>query len=327
MKKIVTIGGGTGSFTLLSGLKKYPVDISAIVTMADDGGSTGVLRDELGVLPPGDVRQCLVALSDSSDVLRRLMNYRFERGGLRGHSFGNLFLSALEKIEGDFSSGLEEAAKILNIKGSVIPVSGKKMNLEIRLNNDEILYGEYNLDSNKLLKRHGVKSVKLVPGVRASKKAIEAVSRADMIVVGPGDYYGSIVPNLLTKGLVDAIGKSKAKLLYICNLTNKKGQTDNFSLHDYAHAINHFFWKDRINYVLIPNSVPDEALVKKYEKQEGLGSVVDFGDIKRAQTYKIKKASILKKSKVKDRQKSSSSFIRHDSGGLAKAVMDILKLR
>src|SRR5476649_891918 len=128
-KKIVTIGGGTGSFTLLTGLKKYPVDISAIVSMADDGGSTGVLRDELGVLPPGDVRQCLVALSDSPQMLRNLMSYRFEEGGLKGHNFGNLFLSALEKINKSFSKGVEQAIEILDVKGEVIPVSDESMRL------------------------------------------------------------------------------------------------------------------------------------------------------------------------------------------------------
>ena len=142
MKNIVTIGGGTGSFTLLSGLKKYPVNISAIVSMADDGGSTGRLRDELGVLPPGDIRQCLVALSNSSDTLRELMNYRFENGGLEGHNFGNILLSALEKIKGNFSLGVKEATHILGVKGEVIPVSEEDMNLYIKLNRDKILIGE-----------------------------------------------------------------------------------------------------------------------------------------------------------------------------------------
>ena len=141
-KNIVTIGGGTGSFTLLSGLKKYPINISAIVSMADDGGSTGVLRDELGVLPPGDVRQCLVALSDSSEILRELMNYRFENGEFKGHNFGNLFLSALEKIKGNFVQGAEEAAKILNVKGEVIPVTNDDMRLLIELNDGRIIKGE-----------------------------------------------------------------------------------------------------------------------------------------------------------------------------------------
>ncbi|MEK7181757.1 MAG: gluconeogenesis factor YvcK family protein, partial [Patescibacteria group bacterium] len=133
MKKVVTIGGGTGSFMLLSGLRKYPIELSAIVSMADDGGSTGVLRDELGVLPPGDVRQCLVALSESSDILRDLMNYRFANGGLSGHSFGNLFLSALEKITGSFSEGVLEASKILNVKGEVIPVTATDTSLKVKL--------------------------------------------------------------------------------------------------------------------------------------------------------------------------------------------------
>lgn len=137
-KKIVTIGGGTGSFALLSGLKKYPIDICAIVSMADDGGSTGILRDELGVLPPGDVRQCLVALSDSSKELRDLMNYRFEKGGLKGHNFGNILLSALEKINGNFSKGLETAIKILNVKGEVIPVTNEPANLRMVLKNGKM---------------------------------------------------------------------------------------------------------------------------------------------------------------------------------------------
>ena len=142
MKKIVTIGGGTGSFVLLSGLKNYPVHLSAIVSMADDGGSTGVLRDELGVLPPGDIRQCLVALSDSSEKMRELMNYRFERGTLKGHNFGNLLLSALEKINKGFLKGLEEASQILNVKGEAIPVTDSGVNLYMELKNGKVLKGE-----------------------------------------------------------------------------------------------------------------------------------------------------------------------------------------
>ena len=141
MKKVVTIGGGTGSFMLLSGLKQYPIDISASVSMADDGGSTGILRDELGVLPPGDVRQCLVALSETPDMLRELMNYRFTNGGLEGHSFGNILLSALEKITGDFGAGVEEAAKILNVRGQVVPVTLSDTRLFMELEGGDLLRG------------------------------------------------------------------------------------------------------------------------------------------------------------------------------------------
>lgn len=156
-KKIVTIGGGTGSFTLLSGLKKYPVDISAIVSMADDGGSAGVLRDELGVLPPGDVRQCLVALSESSEKMRELLNYRFENGGLKGHSFGNMFVSALEKICGGMTRGLEEAVEILNIRGRVMPVTEGDMRLIVELEDGTVLHGEDQLDVNEALRKRGAK--------------------------------------------------------------------------------------------------------------------------------------------------------------------------
>src|SRR6185369_8514565 len=163
MKKVVTIGGGTGSFMLLSGLKQYPIELSAIVSMADDGGSTGVLRDELGVLPPGDVRQCLVALSNTPEILRELINYRFATGGLEGHSFGNLLLSALEKITGDFGKAVEEAAQILNVRGEVIPVTLSNTRLYMELRNGRILVGEHEINVNTKLERVGVKKVFLKP--------------------------------------------------------------------------------------------------------------------------------------------------------------------
>ncbi|EKE21203.1 MAG: hypothetical protein ACD_7C00311G0003 [uncultured bacterium] len=234
MLNVVTIGGGTGSFTLLSGLKKYPINISAIVSMADDGGSTGRLRDELGVLPPGDIRQCLVALSNSSDTLRELMNYRFENGGLKGHNFGNILLSALEKIQGSFSLGVKEATHILGVQGQVIPVSEDEMNLYIKLKNDKILVGEKQLDHNNDVRKYGIKKVYLKPSAQADREALSAIKKADIIIIGPGDHHGSIIPNLLVSGISEAIRKSKAKVIYNCNLTNKKGQTENFDVDKYA---------------------------------------------------------------------------------------------
>lgn len=331
MRNIVTIGGGTGSFTLLSGLKKYPVSISAIVTMADDGGSTGRLRDELGVLPPGDVRQCLVALADSSETLRQLMNYRFESGGLKGHNFGNLLLSALEKIKGGFAEGLDEAAKILSIKGTVIPVSDQRMNLQIELNDSTLVSGENHLDHNADIRRVGVKRVFLKPRAKTSKRALKAVRNADVIVIGPGDFYGSIVPNLLTDGLADEIYRSSATVIYICNLTNKRGQTDNFDLHAYVAAANSYFRRSRIDYVIVPTRRPAAALISKYERKEGKGSVIDFSTIseKEDRDYRIVRAGILKGSSLEKgakRQSASSSFIRHDSERLAKAIMEIVEM-
>ena len=329
-KNIVTIGGGTGSFTLLSGLKKYPLNISAIVSMADDGGSTGVLRDELGVLPPGDIRQCLVALSDSTDMLRKLMSYRFEQGGLKGHTFGNIFLSALEKINGNFAKGVEDAAEILDVSGEVIPVSEDQMRLQIELKNRKILKGENQLDHNEDIRSIGIKRVYLKPEVRAYQKAIERIKKADFIVIGPGDLYGSIVPNLLVKGLSEAVKKSQAKVILNCNLTNKKGQTENFSLEDYVDKIEGYIGKGRIDFVTFNRKKLPEKLIKKYEEREGKGSVVDIKERNAMRSYRIVLANILQEHEIQKAKNDSiggtRSFIRHDSGKLAKVLTMIFEM-
>lgn len=329
-KKIVTIGGGTGSFTLLNGLKKYPVDLSAIVSMADDGGSTGVLRDELGVLPPGDVRQCLVALSDSPEMLRNLMNYRFEEGGLKGHNFGNLFLSALEKINKSFSNGVEQAIKILDVKGEVIPVSDESMRLFIELNNGKVLAGENNLDHNEEIREIGIRKVFLKPLVHAHSKAIARIKSADVLIIGPGDLYGSILPIFLVKEITDAIKKTKAKIIFNCNLTNKKGQTENFTIEDYVKSLEHYIGKGKIDFVTFNNNNIPPLLVKKYEKREGKGSVIVFNGAQKKGDYKIVMADLLRreefKEKIGDLISGTRSFIRHDSDKLAKVLMMILEL-
>lgn len=329
-KKIVTIGGGTGSYTLLRGLKKYPVDISAIVSMADDGGSTGVLRDELGVLPPGDVRQCLVALSDSPEMLRNLMNYRFEEGGLKGHNFGNLFISALEKINKSFSKGVEQAIKILDVKGEVIPVSDESMRLFIELNNGKILAGESNLDHNEEVREIGLRKVFLKPQVHANKKAAERIKSADVVVIGPGDLYGSILPIFLVKEIVEAIKKSKAKIIFNCNLTNKKGQTGSFTIDDYVGVLEKYIGKDKIDFVTFNNNNIPTLLVRKYEKREGVGSVIVFKHNQKKGRYKIVMADLLRREEIKEKigdlLSQERSFIRHDSDKLAKILMMILEL-
>jgi uncharacterized cofD-like protein len=328
-KNIVTIGGGTGSFTLLSGLKKYPVNISAIVSMADDGGSTGVLRDELGVLPPGDVRQCLVALSESSDTFRELMGYRFEKGGLRGHNFGNLLLSALEKISGSFSEGIQEAVKILNVKGEVIPVSEKDMRLCIELKNGKILEGEKELDHNEEIRQIGIEKVFLKRSVPASKKAISLIRKADFIIIGPGDLYGSLLPNFLVKDLSLAVRRSKAKVIFNCGLTNKKGQTENFSVDDYVLALEKYLGRGRIDFVTANCREPEEKLIRKYEKREGKNALVKF-DKGKKRNYRIVCADLLQRNispgTKGDPIGHSRSFIRHDGEKLAKLIMVLTEL-
>jgi len=328
-KKVVTIGGGTGSFMLLSGLKNYPISLSAIVSMADDGGSSGVLRDELGVLPPGDVRQCLVALSGSSDIMRELMTYRFENGGLKGHNFGNLLLSALEKIKGNFSAGLEEAAKILNINGEVIPVTDENVNLFMLLQNGKLLKGENEINHNFEIEKSGIRKNYLAPLARANKKAIERILEADLVVIGPGNYYCSIFPNFLVAGISQALRKTKAVVVYNCNLVNKKGHTEKFTLDSYVENINRQIGKNRIDFVTFNTKKPEGKLIKKYkEKAE---SLVEFRTEQvRNRNYRIIRTDLLSDKKASyskvDALASQRALIRHDSEKLARVLMVILEL-
>ncbi len=321
--KIVTIGGGTGNYTVLSGIKKYNLDITAVVSMADDGGSTGRLRDELGVLPPGDIRQCLVALSNETQALRNLFNYRFEAGQLKGHSLGNIFLSASEKMTGSFSSGLKMVEKVLNIKGRVFPVTNDNTNLYIKLKNNKILKGQNEINHNNKIQKIGIKKIYLEPEAKPNKEVIKKIKEADIIIIGPGNHYCSVIPNLIVKGISEAIYKSQAKVIYICNLVNKKGHTKNFKLINYVDQINSFFKKPRINKVLFNNKKPAKKMRDKYEFYGE--ELVEF-EFKAGLTYEVVEADILSNAKPKYSKADSisevRSFIRHDPDKLAKEILD-----
>lgn len=330
MKKVVTIGGGTGSFMLLSGLKEYPIDLTAIVSMADDGGSTGVLRDELGVLPPGDVRQCLVALSDTPDILRQLMNYRFTEGGLDGHSFGNLFLSALEKITGDFGSAVHEAADILDTQGAVVPVTSDRTHLFAKLKNGKVLRGENAINVNLYLERVGIEEISLSPRAKANPEAVKKILAADLVVIGPGNHYCSIIPNLLVQGIPEALRKTRAKIVYNCNLVNKLGHTNNFTLDDYVDTIHAVIGKPVIDFVTYNTRKPGKKLLERYLKEES-GRVVPFDEKSRSKrSYRIVQGDLLSsrfyKAKPGDRIAALRSLIRHDPKKLAKMLMILLEL-
>lgn len=266
MKKIVVIGGGTGNFVVLRGLKQYNVELTAIVSMADDGGSTGVLRDELGVLPPGDVRQCLIALSNSSGLMRSLMNYRFENGNLGGHSFGNLLLSALEKVTGSFEKAVEETGRILFIEGKVIPVTMHQVRLKMILNNRKVLEGEREIYLSQEIDQ-GYKSLYLEPYPQVNPRVIEEIANADLIVLGPGGWYTSVIPNLLVEGVSKAIEESKAKKIFIANLMNRKGQTTGFKVSHYLNELISFLGKDIFDYILINQRKPTVELIEAYAEE------------------------------------------------------------
>ncbi|MFW5884751.1 MAG: gluconeogenesis factor YvcK family protein [Patescibacteria group bacterium] len=324
-KKIVTIGGGTGSFTVLSGIKNYSYEITSIVSTVDDGGSTGRLRDELGVLPPGDARQCLVALSKDSLALRKLFNYRFEGGDLKGHTLGNLIISALEKMNGDFSKGIEEAQKIFDIQGRVIPSGSGEAKLIMEFKNGQKLEGENKIYESSSIKQNEIKKIYLSSEEKANSKAIEKIKEADLVVICPGNIYCSLIPNFLAQGMPEVLRETSAKVAYVCNLVNKKGQTDGFDLDAYVDLLHKYIGRERINYVLYNTAKPSEETLIRYEKEGE--ELVGFEDKKKERNYKVIKADILSRS-LKNKQKNDvlaakRSLIRHDSNKLA-IVLDYL---
>jgi len=323
MKNIVTIGGGTGSYTVLSGLKNIPdVSLTALVSMSDDGGSTGVLRDELGVLPPGDVRQCLVALSEHSDVMRKLMNYRFDCGTLKGHSFGNIFLAALEKVTGDFAEGVEVASEIMKVKGNVIPITKSKAELSIRLLNGKVLEGENKIqDAN--LQDIGIENIFYKNKVELNRKAEEAILKADYIILGPGNYYCSIVPNFIVDGFKEALNESKAKIILPVNLTNKLGHTTNWKVSNYVNDTEKNIGK-LVDYILVNNEEPSKEQIERYKLEEGDGVLVedDFKDNRVIRDTFLSHLVFEKASA--DVLPSTKGFIRHDSEKLAACIEKII---
>lgn len=317
LKKVVVIGGGTGNFVVLRGLKKYPLDLTAIVSMADDGGSTGILRDELGVLPPGDVRQCLVALSNSSRLMRSLMNYRFENGGLGGHSFGNLLLSALEKVTGSFEKAVEEAGKILNIKGKVVPVTTHQVRLKMVLNNRRILEGEKEIYLSQEIDQ-GYKTIYLEPYPKVNPHVVDEISNADLIVIGPGGLHTSLIPNLLVEGVCDAIHQSDAKKVFVVNLMNRKGQTTGYRTSDYLEEMVQFLGKDIFDHILINSQKPSKELIAAYS---GEGDLVE-NDLEDERVIYADLLGRLAEEAKKDLLKRN--LIRHDSKKLAQELMKIV---
>ncbi len=321
--KVVIIGGGTGSFVALTGLKKYPVDLSAIVSMMDSGGSSGRLRYELGVLPPGDIRQCLVALSTSSKLLRDLFMYRFGQGDLKGHNFGNIFLSSLEKTTGSMEKAINEVGKILRILGRVEPVTFKKSDLCVELVDGKIIVGETHIDEvEKKIIRARIKKAFLKPEISANPNAIKEIENADFILIGPGDLYTSIIPNLLAKGAARALKKSKAKKIYVMNLMTKYGQTTHYTAKDHITDLEKYVGRGTIDTVLINTKRPSKETLSWYEDfdEEVVQDNISESD------YSILRKDLLKNVLLKKSPTDSlkRSIIRHDSVKLASAIMEII---
>jgi uncharacterized cofD-like protein len=320
-KKIVVLGGGTGTFTVLSGLKSHPVDLSAVVSIADNGGSTGILRDELGVLPPGDIRQCLVALSPDDTILRSLFNYRFFEGSLAGHNFGNIFLSALEKLSGDPLSAVKEAQRILNVCGQVIPVAATASNLFAELEDGTVVEGEHAIEQMDG-QQAAIARCFLSPSVSANPEALQAIREADAIVFSPGDFYTSLIPVLLTDGVSQALAESKGKKIYAMNLATKRGQTDGYTASSLCRIVQEYAAPAKLDAVLV-NTFPIPEEVRDRYLQAGDAMIKD--DLN-GEPFQVVRAPLIAQNLHQPVKGDNlrRSLLRHDPDLLAQQIVRLL---
>ena len=308
MKKITVIGGGTGTYNLLLGLKQYDVSLAAIVTAADSGGSSGQLRDEFGVLPPGDLRRCLIALSGNrGDIWRKIFEYRFD-GQHEKNNMGNLIITALTKITGDFPTAIEVASELLEVKGSVVPATLDDVHLVAELENGQVVHGETNIDIPKHNPELKIKRVFLEPKAFAYKKAIASIMDSDLVIIGPGDLYTSIIPNLLVEGIVAALKVTNAKIIYVCNIMTKYGETNNFAASDFIKEIQRYS-NQALDRVIVNTTKPSPELSESYAKENSFFVSPDVS----GEREHVTKADLI----------SSSVLFRHDPKKLAKVIMEI----
>jgi len=329
-KKVVIIGGGTGTYTALTGLKKYPIDLTAVVTMMDSGGSNRVLRDEFGLLPTSDIRQCIVALaSDLSDKdLRKLFIHRYSSGtGITGMTFGNLFMAALTDIYGSQEKAIEKTCEMLDVQGDIVPVTFDNSNLVARYDNGEQVLGEHFIDEPREGMGNGkIVELELIPNAKANKKAIKKIKEADLIVLGPGDLFTSVICNFLVEGIAKAIKNSKAKKVYVINLMTKFGETTNFKASDYLSEIEKYL-KIMPDACLINKSNNiSPSLVKRYKEEKAVIVKDDLVKENYPKTKIVRRSLISNKTyKKKKSDTIKRSLIRHDSTNLARAIVSLLK--
>jgi uncharacterized cofD-like protein len=270
-KKVVVLGGGTGSSTLLRGLKEFPVDLTAIVSVCDDGKSTGILREEFNIPAVGDIRRVLVALSETEPLVMDLFNYRFQTtSDLDGHTVGNLLLTASSEITGNLSDGIEALSKVLNLKGKVVPLTEDNVVLMGKMKDGSIIEGEHNITMSKEEIEKVYYKEKPVP----TKDAIKAIKSADLIILSMGSLFTSIIPNLICEEIIDAIDHSKAKVMYVCNMMTQPGETDDFKVSDHVKLLNSYLGTHKIDIVLANDGKISPKLAQKYETTEQKDAVV-----------------------------------------------------
>ena len=307
--RIVAVGGGTGLSMLLSGAKNITNNLTAIVSVGDDGGSSGRLREEMGILPPGDIRHCITALADDEDLVNKLFKYRFTNGeGLEGHSFGNLFLTALYDITGDMVSAVRASSRVLSIRGRVLPSTLDDMKLVAEMEDGRIIHGE-----STIPEAHGkIKRLFTEPAnCKALPDVIQAIRDAELIILGPGSLYTSVIPNLLVKEISEEIIKSKAKKIYVCNIMTQPGETDNYTVSDHLKAlIQHAGSNKIVDAVLVNDYLPDN-LAGKYQEAGSYPVKLDVPEVKKLGIKIFAKKLI---------QDSREGLVRHSSTRVARAV-------
>jgi uncharacterized cofD-like protein len=317
--KIALIGGGTGSFTLLTELKEFTPHITALVNMSDNGGSTGKLRDELGVLPPGDVRQCLVALSDTPEV-RDLFSYRFGQGSLAGQSMGNIILSGLELQHGSFARAIKVASVILHIKGNVIPITLDNHNLVMH-DGSKIIKGEDNVGHHTIKNKNC--RIELDPKAKLNPEAAQAISEADLVVIAPGNLYASLLPALAVEGMADALANTNAKVVAVGNLVTKPGQTDGWHIVDYVKEFEKYIGEGQIDAVLYNTATPSKRLLEKYAAEGEFPVGIEEDRFEEISATPIGSSLVAKEIAKQDSndQAIQRTLIRHDGYQVGRKLM------
>lgn len=308
---ITVIGGGTGLSMLLSGIKHITGNCSAVVTTADDGGSSGRLRKELNIIPPGDLRNCLVSLAETEPLMGKMMQYRFdEKSNLKGHNLGNLLIAAMADVEGSMEKGLKAISKILQVRGRVIPATLDKVNLEAEMENGVRVYGESNIPKAK----GKIKSLKMVPmHVNATESAIEAIKNADVLILGPGSLYTSILPNLLIEDIKKAVIESKAVKIYVCNVMTQPGETDGYTATKHLEKIINEVGEQFIDYAIVNKQKASKEQVLKYKAKGSEQVEVDVDAIEQM-GIKVIAADLL----------NNSNLVRHNSIVLAQTIIQLI---
>ena len=316
--KIVVIGGGTGSSVLLRGLKLFTSNITAIVTVADDGGGSGKLREDLGMLPPGDIRNCILALADMEPTMEQLLQHRFKEGDLKGQNFGNLLIASMNDISDNFEEAIKKISDVLAVTGKVLPVTLKDITLYAKLKNGTVIKGESNIPVKSLEMNSPIENIFIKPkDAGAIKEAVDAIENADLVLLGPGSLYTSVIPNLLVKNIKESLNRTKAPKVYITNVMTQPGETDGYTVYDHVDALLRHWPDALIDYVIVNTGTISDTVGEKY-KMEGAEVI----KLMHEDREKLKEKGI--KLITEDLIDIKKDYVRHDAVKLSKIIVDLV---